>query len=160
MSADIEFIVLEEGKEYQIAGFTMRGAKQNHPGDSYGYRFEKDGRSVVYSTDSEHKDEALEKDYALLDFFKDADLLIFDAQYSWLDAITAKENWGHSSNIMAVELSVKSRVKHLCIYHNEPTLDDERLDNFLEDTRGYLILYAEAHSLKIDLAYDGLEIEV
>jgi phosphoribosyl 1,2-cyclic phosphodiesterase len=160
LSADIEFTVLEEGKEYRIAGFTVKGAKQNHPGDSYGYRFEKDGKSVVYSTDSEHKEEAYEKDYALLDFFNDADLLIFDAQYSWLDAITAKENWGHSSNIMAVELSVKSRVKHLCIYHNEPTLDDERLDKFLEDTRGYLILYDEAHSLKIDLAYDGLEIEV
>jgi phosphoribosyl 1,2-cyclic phosphodiesterase len=160
MNADIKFVALEEGKEYQIAGFTMTGAKQNHPGGSYGYRFEKDGKSVVYSTDSEHKGEAYEDDYLFLDFFKDADLLIFDAQYSLLDAITDKENWGHSSNIIAVELSVKSGVKHLCIYHNEPTLDDERLDKFLEDTRKYLRLYAEDYSLKIDLAYDGLEIEV
>ena len=160
MSADIEFIVLEEGEEYEIAGLTVRGAKQNHPGDSYGYRFEKDGKSVVYSTDSEHKKEAYEKDYVFLSFFKDADLLIFDAQYSLLDAITAKENWGHSSNIIAVELSVKSGVKRLCIYHNEPTLDDERLDKFLEDTRKYLKVYAEDYALRIDLAYDGLEIEV
>jgi phosphoribosyl 1,2-cyclic phosphodiesterase len=160
MNADIEFVVLEEGKEYRVAGFTVKGVKQNHPGGSYGYRFEKDGKSVVYSTDSEHKGEAYEEDYLFLDFFKSADLLIFDAQYSLLDAITAKENWGHSSNIIAVELSVKAGVKHLCIYHNEPTLDDEKLDKFLEDTRKYLKLYAEDYLLKIDLAYDGLEIEV
>jgi phosphoribosyl 1,2-cyclic phosphodiesterase len=160
MNADIRFTILEEGREYQIAGFTVKGAKQNHPGGSYGYRFEKDGKTVVYSTDSEHKGEAYEENYVFLDFFKNADLLIFDAQYSLLDALTAKENWGHSSNIIAVELSVKSGAKHLCIYHNEPTLDDERLDKFLEDTREYLRLYAETYSLKIDLAYDGLEIEV
>ena len=28
--------------------------RQHHAGDSYGYRFERDGRAVVYSTDSEH----------------------------------------------------------------------------------------------------------
>jgi phosphoribosyl 1,2-cyclic phosphodiesterase len=160
MNADIEFIVLEEGKEYQVAGFTIKGVRQNHPGGSYGYRFEKDGKSVVYSTDAEHKAEAYERDYLFLDFFRNADLLIFDAQYSFFDAITVKENWGHSSNIVAVELSVKSGVKHLCIYHNEPTLDDERLGQFLEDTRTYLRIYAEDYPLKIDLAYDGLEIEL
>jgi len=160
LRADIDFTVLEEGREYQVAGFTVKGAKQNHPGESYGYRFEKDGKSIVYSTDSEHKGEAYEADYVFLGFFKDADLLIFDAQYSLLDAITAKENWGHSSNIIAVELSVKSGVKHLCIYHNEPTLDDEKLDRFLDETRKYLRLYSEESPLKIDLAYDGLEIEV
>ncbi len=160
LRATIDFTVLEEGREYQIAGFTVKGVKQNHPGESYGYRFEKDGKRIVYSTDSEHKGEAYEADYVFLSFFKDADLLIFDAQYSLLDAITAKENWGHSSNIIAVELSVKSGVKHLCIYHNEPTLGDEKLDRFLDETREYLRLYAEESPLKIDLAYDGLEVEV
>ena len=28
---------------------------QRHAGDSYGYRFERGGKVVVYSTDSEHK---------------------------------------------------------------------------------------------------------
>lgn len=160
LNADIKFTVLEEGKKYEIAGFTVQGAKQNHPGDSFGYRFEKDGKSIVYSTDSEHKDEAYEEEYAFIDFFRDTDLLVFDAQYSLLDAITAKANWGHSSNILAVELSVKAHVKHLCIYHNEPTFDDERLDEFLEDTRKYLKIYDDTSLLKIDLAYDGLQIEL
>ncbi len=160
MAATINFTVLEPERIYEIAGFTVKTKMQNHPGKSYGYRFEKNGKSVVYSTDSEHKDEAYSDTYSFLDFFRDADLLIFDSQYQLLDAISSKENWGHSSNIMAVELSTKAHVKHLCIFHNEPTFDDEALDRFLDDTRKYSTIYSESQALQIDLAYDGFEIEV
>ncbi len=160
MNAQINFTVLKPEQEYQIAGFNVKTIEQNHPGNSYGYRFEKDGKSIVYSTDSEHKTEAYYDDYVFLDFFRNADLLVFDAQYSLLDAISFKENWGHSSNIMGVELSVKANVKRLCIFHNEPTLDDEKLDQFLDDTRRYLKIYSESSSLQIDLAYDGMQIEI
>jgi len=160
MNADIRFTTLELGKTYNIAGVNIKTIPQNHPGGSYGYRFEKDGKSIVYSTDSEHKEEAYDDNYPFIDFALDADLLIFDAQYSLIDAISFKENWGHSSNIIGVELSVKANVKHLCIFHNEPTLDDERLDQFLEDTRRYLKIFSESSSLRIDLAYDGMLIEI
>jgi len=160
MKASITFTMLEQGHEYEIAGFKVRGIKQNHPGDSYGYRFEKGGKSIVYSTDSEHQKDADNEDYPFLNFFRNADVLIFDAQYPLVDAIHMKENWGHSSNLVGVELSVKANVKRLCIFHTEPTCDDETLHQFLEDTRRYLQIYAESSPLDIDLAYDGLEIEV
>ncbi len=160
MNANITFTALELGKTYDIAGITVKTIPQNHPGDSYGYRFEKDGKCIVYSTDSEHKEEAYEDNYPFIDFAMNADLLIFDAQYPLIDAISFKENWGHSSNIIGVELSVKANVKHLCIFHNEPTLDDEKLDQFLEDTRRYLKIFSETSSLQIDLAYDGMQIEI
>ena len=160
MNASIKFHVLKQGHEYEIAGFTIKGMRQNHPGDSYGYRFEKDGKIIVYSTDSEHRENTDGERYPFLDFFRDADVLIFDAQYSLVDAMYTKENWGHASNIVGVELSVKAKVKHLCIFHNEPTYDDETLFQFLQDTRRYLQIYAESYPLKVDLAYDGLQIEL
>jgi len=160
MKASITFTVLEQGQEYEIAGFKVQGMKQNHPGDSYGYRFEKEGKTIVYSTDSEHQKDADDEDYPFLDFFRNANVLIFDAQYPLVDALQTKENWGHSSNIVGVELSVKANVKCLCIFHTEPTCDDETLHQFLEDTRRYLQIYAGSHPLTIDLAYDGLEIEI
>jgi len=160
MSADIRFETLEPDREYHIAGLGIRGFKQDHPGVSYGYRFEKEGKAIVYSSDCEHREGPERDDYVFLNFFRDADLLIFDAQYSLLDAIYTKENWGHSNNIIAVELSVKAGVKRLCMFHNEPTCDDRSLWNFLEDTRKYLHLYDESYPLIIDLAYDGMEIEV
>jgi phosphoribosyl 1,2-cyclic phosphodiesterase len=160
MKASITFTILEQGQEYEIAGFKVWGIKQNHPGDSYGYRFDKQGKAIVYSTDSEHQKDADNEDYPFLDFFKDADVLIFDAQYPLADALQTKENWGHSSNLVGVELSVKANVKRLCIFHTEPTCDDETLQQFLEDTRKYLQIYAESSSLQIDLAYDGFQVEI
>ncbi|MBA4396487.1 MAG: MBL fold hydrolase [Syntrophus sp. (in: bacteria)] len=160
MRAEILFHTLEPGQSYEIAGYSVRAIKQNHPGDSYGYRFEKDGKTVVYSTDAEHKREAEADEYAFVDFFQKADLLIFDAQYTLLDALDAKENWGHSSNLFAVEMAVRADVRRLCLFHSEHTYDDERLDEFLKETRDYLDIYAEDHPLKIDLAADGLEIEL
>ena len=160
MRADIQFHSLDLNEEYDIAGFRVRALRQNHPGASYGYAFHKDGRKVVYSTDSEHKADAESEDYPPLAFFKDADLLIFDAQYTLADAIDVKENWGHSSNLVGVELSARAGVRRLCMFHSEHTADDETLDRFLGDTRKYLPLYAENCSLQIDQAYDGFEISV
>ena len=79
---------------------------------------------MVYSTDSEHKrDEPAETD-AFVEFFRDADLVIFDAMYSLAEAISVKEDWGHSSNIVGVELCQLARARHLCLFHHEPVHDD------------------------------------
>ena len=57
---------------------------------------------------------------------RDADLVIFDAMYSLADAISVKEDWGHSSNVVGVELCQLARAKHLCMFHHEPIFDDEQ----------------------------------
>jgi phosphoribosyl 1,2-cyclic phosphodiesterase len=160
MGAEISFTVLETGKPYTIAGLTVQCIRQNHPGDSYGYAFGRNGKKVVYSTDSEHKREADSPSYPYLDFIHGADLLVFDAQYTLLDAMGVKENWGHSSNIVAVELALAGQVKRLCLFHNEHTYDDTKLDHFLTDTRAFANLQDAAGPLEIFLAYDGLSIPV
>ncbi|MDD3513852.1 MAG: MBL fold metallo-hydrolase [Synergistaceae bacterium] len=158
--ADIRFHRLEPGRQYDIAGFCVQPISQNHPGDSYGYRFQLQGKSVVYSTDCEHFEEVSEDDYRFVDFFRGADVLIIDAQYPLLDALSVKENWGHSNNMVAVELGVRAGVKRLCLFHSEPTVDDMALEVFLDGTRRYLEIYDPESSMTVDLAYDGMEIEV
>jgi len=157
MAADMEFIKMSGGREYDIAGFRITALEQNHPGKSYGYRIERNGRKIVYSTDSEHTNETPD---AFLDFISGADLLIFDSQYSLSDALYVKENWGHSSNMTGVELSLRAGVKKLCLFHTEPTDDDEKLDAILLQTRKYVALSDPSSRLHIDMAYEGLEITV
>ncbi|HUG37780.1 MAG TPA: MBL fold metallo-hydrolase, partial [Candidatus Limnocylindrales bacterium] len=120
LGAAIEFIRLEPDRPYDIAGLRVRAKLQLHSGDSYGYRFEQNGKTVIYSTDSEHKRESREETDSFAAFFKDADLVIFDAMYSLADAYSMKEDWGHSSNIVGVELCQMARAKHLCMFHHEP----------------------------------------
>ncbi len=127
MGASIEFVRLEPGRDYEIAGLTVRAKRQHHGGDSYGYRLEHGGKVVVYSTDAEHKQDDPDEIRGFAEFFRDADLVIFDAMYSLADAISVKEDWGHSSNVVGVELCQMARVKHLCLFHHEPIFDDARL---------------------------------
>lgn len=160
LASTIEFVELDAGKTYEVAGISVQPFLQNHPQDSYGYRFTKDGKSVVYSTDSEHKYQTLAEDYPFIEYFRDADVLIIDAQYSLADQISVKEDWGHSSNIIAVELAQLANARHLVMYHHEPMSDDRALDNTLNETRRFAEISGDNPGLKITSAYDGLEIEV
>ena len=156
LGAEIRFIRLDPGKTYDIAGFTVTAREQRHPGKSYGYRFEKDGKAIVYSTDSEHKIEGGADSAQFVDFFDHADLLIFDAQYTLADAWTVKKDWGHSNNVMGVELAQKAGVKHLCLYHQEPASKDEDIDKLLEDTKKLASLLKEGAPLEVSIARDGM----
>jgi ribonuclease BN (tRNA processing enzyme) len=71
---------------------------------------------VVYATDCEHKYSHLDESYPFISFYQDADLLIFDAMYSLGDTMSVKEDWGHSSNIIAVELAQAAPVKRLLLF--------------------------------------------
>jgi ribonuclease BN (tRNA processing enzyme) len=133
---------------------------QRHSGDSYAYRFERDGKAVVYSTDSEHELEDRTQTAAFVDFFRAADLVIFDAMYSLADAISVKEDWGHSSNVVAVELAQMAEAARLCLFHHEPAFTDENIDAILKDTVRLEQLTRQKRALEIFAAYDGLELEV
>jgi hypothetical protein len=76
-----------------------------HGGDSFGYRFEKDGKSVVYSTDSEHKLENRTEAEAFAAFFRDADVVVFDPQRI-ADRATFAEPLQRSVGIVAVYTAI------------------------------------------------------
>ena len=160
LPAKIEFVKLEPGKRSRHAGFDVTPKRQQHSGDSYGYRFEHGGKVVVYSTDSEHKTDDAGSTRDVVKFFRDADLVIFDAMYSLADTVSVKEDWGHSSNVVGVELCQLARAKHLCIYHHEPVYNDLKIASVLQETLRLEEITREGHTLRISSAYDGLEIAV
>jgi phosphoribosyl 1,2-cyclic phosphodiesterase len=160
LSATIEFVHLAPDVWHDVAGLRVKPMRQYHSGDSYGYRFEHAGTAVVYSTDSEHRLNDPLETAAFTDFFRDADLVIFDAMYSLLEAISVKEDWGHSSNVVGVELAQLARVKHLCLFHHEPAYDDEQIEAILKETIRLEQLTRADHEVRVSSAWDGMEIEV
>jgi phosphoribosyl 1,2-cyclic phosphodiesterase len=158
LSAQIEFVRLEPGRDYEIAGLSVRAKLQRHGGDSYGYRFQHNGRVIVYSTDAEHKQDDLDEVRGFVEFFRDADLVIFDSQYSLAEATSIKEDWGHSSNIVGLELCQQARAKRLCLYHHEPVSDDEKIAALLAETRRLEEITRGERRVEILAAYDGMEI--
>jgi len=161
IGAKVEFDIMQPDQEYEIAGFKVRAKLQLHAGESYGYRFEQNGKAVVYSTDSEHKLGQHVEQRAFIKFFQDADLVIFDTMYSLADAITVKADWGHSSNIIAVELCQEAHVARLAMFHHEPIHDDAKLAGLLEETRHFEAITRDSQpTLEIISSYDGLSVEL
>lgn len=161
IGAKLEFDLMQPGQAVVIDGVTVTAKKQHHVGDSYGFRFEHAGRTVVYSTDSEHHLENIEERGAFVDFFHQADLVIFDAMYSLAEAVVVKANWGHSSNVVGVELCQAAAVKRLALFHHEPANDDKQLDRLLAETRRLEeITRPGPQVLEIVSAYDGLIIDL
>jgi phosphoribosyl 1,2-cyclic phosphodiesterase len=157
--ASIEFVHLEPGIRHAVAGMAVTTKLQRHGGDSYGYRFEANGRTVVYSTDSEHKLTNPEETQAFVAFFRAADVVIFDAMYSLADAISVKADWGHSSNVVGVELCQMAGARQLCLFHHEPASDDEAIEGALVEARRLEEITRSGAPLRVTAAYDGMEID-
>ena len=158
LGADIEFVRLEPGQQHEVAGLQVELMLQRHAGDSYGYRFSSAGKTVVYTTDSEHTLADPAETRAFVDFFRDADLVIFDAMYSLTDVISVKADWGHSSNIVGVELCQMAGARHLCLFHHEPIHGDEAIERVLAETRRFEEISRTGKPLLVTAAYDGMEI--
>ena len=137
LPATIEFIELEPGVEYRSAAFRSARSSSLTKANPTATGFPAAARSIVYSTDCEHKESVLDENYPFVEFFRDADLLIFDAMYSLAEAVSVKEDWGHSSNIVAVELAQMARVKRLVLFHHEPAYDDATIERVLRETIRY-----------------------
>ena len=174
--AEFTFEKHSPGDLVEVCGSRITIFEQDHPGKSYGYRVEADEKSIVYSTDAEHRNVAHGKEYPFVDFIKGADLLIFDAPYTHSQSIGNRENWGHSSNVMGVELAAKGKVGILALFHHDPGASDEDMEKFLAHTKKFLaqsrIALKETrigipgapsprtHPSDVILAYDGLTIEL
>ncbi len=159
--ANIEFDLMTPGKKHFIAGMNVIPKLQLHNGDSFGYRFESIDRTVVYSTDSEHKLDDLLAYESFIEFFAGADLVVFDAMYSLAEAASVKSDWGHSSNVIGVELCQAARVRKLALFHHEPVSDDMQLSRVLAESRRLeQLTRGKQPALEVHSAYDGLTIEL
>ena len=161
LRASIEFVAMTPGEPIEVDGLTVTAERQQHSHDSYGYRFtDADGRTVVFSTDSEHKPDNMKDEAAFIQFFSKADLVICDTMYSLADSVSMKEDWGHSSNIVAIDLCHEAGAKRLALFHHEPTYDDEDIQRMHQESIRYEALTREGSELEVLCAYDGMEIRL
>ncbi|HEY3497905.1 MAG TPA: MBL fold metallo-hydrolase [Polyangiaceae bacterium] len=125
----------------------VRCLEQKHPGRSFAYAFEIDGRKIVYATDSEldllladpegvlrDPDELRRLPDELVSFCRDADLLIADGQYTD-DEYPKKVGWGHARASTVVDLARQAGVKQCAIFHHDPMHTDDLVDQKIESVR-------------------------
>ena len=157
MQAQLEFISLAEGETVGIDDIQVSGIALNHPGGAFGYRTQKGDKTAVYATDTEFMNLDSANMAKYISFFSQANVLIFDSQYTLVEAFQ-KEDWGHSSSLKGVELAADAGVDTLVLFHHEPTYDDEILRDILQRTTKYAKLQGQNGSPRVIMAYEGLEL--
>ncbi|HEX8236354.1 MAG TPA: MBL fold metallo-hydrolase [Abditibacteriaceae bacterium] len=130
-----------------------------HPSRAWAYRFEADGKVFVYASDSSYHHPDREAVAPYLNFYRDADLLIFDAQFTLVESYE-KRTWGHSSAVIGVELACEAGVKNLALYHHDPGADDETLENLLQAAHEYSSAVPCPSNCRLLLAREGLTIDL
>ena len=160
---------LGEGSR-EIQGVRVSCMKQNHPGGCWAYSFEKEGRKVVYATDSELdellpnaadiKDDprplrALPAD--MVEFCRGAQLLIIDAQYTDEEYLS-KIGWGHPRASTAVDLAVLAEVEEVALFHHDPMHSDDEIQRIVSSCRAR----AERHGSEVFVfaAREGFEMRI
>ncbi|MEM1052464.1 MAG: MBL fold metallo-hydrolase [Pseudomonadota bacterium] len=160
LKADIEFQTLEPGKNYKIGELRVSLTRQEHAYGSFGYRFtDADGRVAVYSTDAEYKVDKMAEEDDMAKFMSGADLVIADTMYSLAESVSIKEDWGHSSNIVAVDLCHQAGAKRLALFHHEPSYSDADISRMHAETIRYEEIIREGQPLEVLCSYDGLCVE-
>ncbi|BDA78066.1 hydrolase [Leptospira kobayashii] len=137
------------------SGIKVETHPLKHPGGSFAYKFtDALGKVFIFATDAEFtgEDMSIIHDYA--PFFKDADLLVLDTQYT-LDESFSKFDWGHTSYTMSVNCATAWNVKNLVLTHHEPSYSDEKIYEIYEASRLHKKFLGEK-KLKIHLAREGL----
>lgn len=155
---NITFHKLKEDDTFTINDIQVNVCRMKHPGDSFSYSFEREGKKVVYATDVELEPEDFVVTEDRRRVFQNADCLIIDSQYTVMDHI-AKKNWGHSAFCYAVDYANFWGIKKMFIFHHEPTYSDAELESILKASRQYSIQVGHPE-LEIYLAKEDVELEI
>ena len=150
-------IEIEELQDFSfdIGTTLVRAQRANHPGVTVGYRlFSPDG-IVCFFPDVEPRSGG--DDHEMIDFVRDADVLILDSQYD-RNEYRKHIGWGHGCVDESVALALKANVKKLLLFHHDPDHDDKKIDSFVKYARR-LVTQAK-RKLKVDAAREGMVISL
>ena len=160
--------------EFSIGKVRVRSKFLNHPGVCVGYRLYTKEGSIAFLPDNEpfeplqlklaardgtHPKKARARAAVerskLVEFLKDTDVLIIDAQYTdekYQDHI----GWGHGALSRVVSLALEARARKLFLFHHDPTHDDHKIDEMLERAR--ILVIESGRQLEVEAAREGAEI--
>ncbi|MCU1277566.1 MAG: beta-lactamase domain protein [bacterium] len=160
LGAAIELVAVDgmaKDPSFECAGVRVKARLNPHGAtQALAYRFEEDGRSLVYASDAGYPAGGPSEDVRAL--YHGADVLIHDCTYSPEDRALRMAR-GFSSIADAAQAAVEAGVKKLVMFHYDQDYSDDVVDALGERTRRLL---DELGGSKIELvaAREGLTLTV
>ena len=169
-------LAIEELKdmEFHIGKVKVEAKFSNHPGICAAYRLFNSAGSITYMPDNEPYerlklqlaaqdgiDRTEARDFAggerakMVEFLRDCDVAILDAQYTD-EEYKGHIGWGHSSLSSAVGLALDANVKRVLLFHHDPSHDDDMIDRMVEQARE--LVRKSGKATVVEGACEGAEI--
>jgi phosphoribosyl 1,2-cyclic phosphodiesterase len=171
LGGSVEFHQLKLYNKLSLAdGLTVTPFTLDHPGGSFGYRFDGGGKSLVIGVDGEYKRISAVELGKDLPFYQNLDLLVFDAQYE-ISELASRFDWGHCSPTIGVDLVLREGIKNLALTHHDPWANAPKLKRMLDvaqkHAKTHLPAYEEVwkkngqpNGPNVFSAYDGLTVDL
>ncbi len=155
MSAKRKFKEVDGGDSFKIGENKVTARWLNHPQGCLGFRIETPAGTVVYATDNEPGDPALDK--SIRELAAGADIFINDAQFTPEQLATTRRSWGHSSWLEGIHIAREVGAKTLVLFHHDPDSTDRMVDTVLRQAREeFDSVFAASEGMVITLgASDG-----
>lgn len=161
------------GMEFELDGIKVRTIFANHPGICIGYRLSTPSGDIVYMPDHEayeryeierqklageasqpSLDYARAQDEKVIDFIREADVVIGDTQYDATE-YPSRLGWGHTCVSEAVNLALRAGIKQLFLFHHDPDHYDEKMTALIAEAQAQVA--AAGSSMTVSAAREGAE---
>ncbi len=130
LESELDCITFEIGK-LSFKNYSVEYIWANHTVPTAIYKFNIEGRVIVFAPDNELPIEIDSDNKAFVEtfqnFVKGADVLIHDAQFT-KEQHEERLGWGHSNWETVIELTKDLGIKRLCLSHHDPDHSDDALD--------------------------------
>jgi phosphoribosyl 1,2-cyclic phosphodiesterase len=126
MHANMNFHDVKQGETLDLGnGISAVSCPTTHPGGCLAWRVNSGKHSFVFWSDHEHGND--EADARLVEFAKDADLMVYDAMYTD-EEYPNKIGFGHSTWRKGCEFAKAANVRQLLLFHHSPERTDEQIE--------------------------------
>lgn len=158
LGATLKFEVLEDGASTTIGGITLTlGRFPNRVrGMSFGYRLEENGTSLAYMIDMDYDAEGTRE--AAAAFLKGCDVVIHEA--FGVGSERGAEAMQRSTWREATEIALQAEVGALYYFYHHPDQTDDGLDAALEAQRSLVESRGVSSPPRLEIASEGLEVEL
>jgi phosphoribosyl 1,2-cyclic phosphodiesterase len=157
LKAEIRYLDTLNKGALKIDSVVIDSIPLQHPQGGFGFRFREGKKTLVFITDNELTEEAWagRHPHDFIEFCKDADMLIHDAQYT-PEEREKRRGWGHSDYLAALNLALESHVKRLVLFHHDPSRKDPEVVSFINHCKD--LAHKKKGDIAIDAAQEGSEL--
>ncbi len=138
LGAELFFHKLEPRTPRRLGTLSLTPYWLDHPDPCWGYKIQSENKTFSYCVDTECTRSSAADLGADLPLYQGVDLMVFDAQYTILDA-AERVNWGHAAAAFGLDIAMREGIKRVYFVHHDPAASDARIAEAETQARDYYL---------------------